>query len=365
MYLLNRLVFSIVRPNLIIVAGSGREAAIDAICQVLSLKFKVLKGRAGALPVIKGKGDILIVDCDLADDKIIEDVRFLLKDSVNPILAVPYTGDISNDKNLFSGDSSLSGKIKEIAKLLPLAGHIILNFDDESAHELKSKSRAKSFTFGFERGADFHATDINTTIGGTNFKMGNNGSVIPFWLKKIYGKENIYGIMAAAACAAAKNFNLIEISKAFEKFQAPEGKMQILSGINGSSILDNSRNTTTFQTIESLDILKNIKNENNGRRIAVLGDILGPGKYTISGHEEIGIKAGLSCDLLFTVGARTRFLINGAKKKKMPENKIFYFRELAEAKEKLKTLIKMGDFVLIDGSVEMKMEDIARELIQS
>lgn len=365
MYLLNRLVFSIVRPNLIIIAGNGREAAKDAICHVLSSKFKVLKGSAAALPAIKGKDDILIVDCDLADEKTIEDIRFLLKDSVNPILAVPYTGDIPADKNFFIGDASLAGKIKEIAKLLPTAGHIILNFDDEAARELKNKSRAKSLAFGFERGADFRATDINIAVGGTNFKMGNNGNIIPFWLKRIYGKENVYGILTAAACAAAKNFNLIEVSKAFEKFQPPEGRMQMLPGINGSSILDNSRNTSTSQTIESLDILKKMKNENNGRGIAVLGDILGPGRYTVSGHEEIGIKAGLSCDLLFTVGARTRFLINGAKKKKMSEDKIFYFRELAEAKEKLKALIKAGDFVLIDGSVEMKMEDIAKEIILS
>jgi len=94
-----------------------------------------------------------------------------------------------------------------------------------------------------------------------------------------------------------------------------------------------------------------------------LGDILGIGKYTIEAHESIGEKVTKSADLLFTVGPRAKFIAEGAIIKGMPKEKIFQFDKIEEAGIALQGERKEGDLILVDGSTEMKMEEIVEEII--
>ena len=71
-------------------------------------------------------------------------------------------------------------------------------------------------------------------------------------------------------------------------------------------LLDDSKDASPLFTLEALEILRKIQTPE--RKIAVLGNILGIGKYTIEAHESIGEKVKGSANLLFTVGARAKFI---------------------------------------------------------
>ncbi len=346
MNIFKKLIFLFKRPPVILVTGKGRSCATQAISK--------------ALKSYSEKGKIKIFESDLSEPKEIEKFSFLLKKSQLPILVVTHIGDIPADKDFFAGDRGETLQIRKLAKILPDRAFLILNFDDETVREIENESLARSLTYGFQERADFRASDINLNLTGTNFKVNYEGNIVPFWLKNLFGKEQIYSALTAICLGVAKNINLVEISQALGSYKSLPGKMRLIGGIKDSSVLDDSENATLFSMIEGLEILGKIEVE--GRKIAVLGDVLGIGKYTIEAHETIGEKVARVSGLLFTVGSRARFIAQGAKNKGMPEQNIFQFDNIEEAKKALQKEIKKGDLILIDGSKEMRMSEIVEEI---
>jgi len=326
----------------VVVTGNGRQTAKEAIFQVLSSHFKVGQ-------------EVLILETDLQD---VEEIKFYLKNSSLPVLVVSHLGDIPPDKIFFAGEKN--EKIRKLAKTMPSQGFLVLNFDDETVREIKDVTNLNELTFGFQERTDFKASDIKLN-GGTNFKINYKGYVVPVWLDKLFGKEQIYSALAAASCGSIFGLNLVEVSQALKNYQSLPGKMRLIEGIKQSKILDDSQSATVFSMIEAIETLGVIPNFK--RKIAVLGDIIGIGRYTVEAHEAVGERVAKKADLLFTFGSRARFIAQGAQIKGMPLEKIFQFATIKEGVLKLKEEIKEGDLILVDGSREMKMEKIVEEIL--
>ncbi len=331
------------KPKIIIVAGESQKTTKEAIFQVFKHYFKV--GR-----------DVLIFEFNPGK---LKKFKIFIKNSSLPILVVTNIGDIPPEKYFFAGDKEKVSKIKELVKLIPSHGFLVLNFDDETVRELKTETIAHNLTFGFQERADFRATDINLNTG-TNFKINYRGNIVPIWLENLFGKEQIYSALAATAVGTLFDLNLIEISQALKSYQSLPGKMRLIKGIKNSWILDDSESATVFSMIEAIEILGKIQNFK--RKIAVLGDILGIGKYTIEAHEAIGEKVAKNADLLFTFGSRAKFIAEGAKRKGMALEKIFQYDTIEEGKIDLQNEIQKEDLILVDGSKEMRMANVVKEI---
>ncbi|MCG2821964.1 MAG: UDP-N-acetylmuramoyl-tripeptide--D-alanyl-D-alanine ligase, partial [Candidatus Atribacteria bacterium] len=99
----------------------------------------------------------------------------------------------------------------------------------------------------------------------------------------------------------------------------------------------------------------------NNRKIAILGDMLELGEKTDFYHREIGKEvAKLSIDALITVGQGGKIIAQSSKEEGMVKERVFSFEKNEEMNlvKKLLSLTKPGDFILLKGSREMKMEDI-------
>ena len=342
--MLDKLLFLLKKPKAVLISGNGRETAKEAIFKVYSRHFRV------------GKEIIICNDSD-------KNAGFFIKKSQLPILAVSRIGEYHPEKEFFAGEISEAREIEKLANLLPSRGYLILNFDDETVRDLKNKSIAHHITFGFGVRADVTASDIVLTqfpTLGTNFKINYEGNIVPCWLENLFGKDNIYAALAASAVGLALGLNLVEVSQALKDFKGLPGTMQLTPGIKNSWILDDSKNASPLSILESLGILKEI----NGvqRKIAVLGDMIGVGKYAIEAHEAVGERVKNSADLLFAVGDRAKFFVQGAIVKGMAEDRIFQFNDAISAAKAIQSEIKEGDLILIDGSKEMGMIEVVKEI---
>jgi len=346
MNFLKKLSFLWKRPKIIIVTGEGRNCAKEAIYQVLKQYFKI-------------GNEILLFESELKNSTGVEKFNFLIRNSSLPILVITHVGDIPPDKDFFAGDREKTMAIRKLAQTMPAQGFLILNFDDETVREIKDGTNLKELTFGFQEGADFRATDIKLN-GGTNFKINYKGNIVPIWLEGLFGKEQIYSALVAAALGTIFDLNLVEISQALKNYKSLPGKMRLIEGINQSWVLDDSQSATVFSMVEAIEIFGLIPGFK--RKIAVLGDVTGIGKYTIEAHEAIGERVSKNIDLLFTFGPRARFIAQGANVKGLPLEKIFQFDTINEGKLKLRDEIKEGDLILVDGSKEMAMEKIVEEI---
>jgi UDP-N-acetylmuramoyl-tripeptide--D-alanyl-D-alanine ligase len=344
---LEKIKFVFKRPKMVVVAGAGRNTAREAIFEILSAHFKINK-------------DVFICN---AGDWSKNDLKFFFSKSRLPILVATHIGEYHPEKEFFTGDLKDTKEIADLAKSLPAHGWLVLNYDDETVRDIHNQSCAHPLTFGMGARADIKVSDVVLTqfpAIGTNFKINYEGKTVPVWLEGLFGRENIYAALAAAAVGETLGLNLVEISAALKRYCGVSGKLKIMDGIKKSFILDDSENASVLSMAEALDIMNKI--EVPGRKIAVLGDIVGVGKYTIEAHEAIGEKVGRTADLLFTIGDRAKFFAQGAIARGMEQDNIFQFSDIQRAGIKLQEEIKPGDLVLVDGSKEMDMRGIVLEV---
>lgn len=362
---IKKLIFLQKKPKVIVVGGENSSFGFEVICRVLENFFKIGQVSHDA-PTFKQilKNQVLIFNLT-PHQKVwwgtgTKKFRFWLKNSSLPISVFSHLREIPPQRIIFASPRSLELEI--LAPQLPSFGYLILNFDDETVRSMGDKLNVKQITFGFEEKADFQVIDYRITKSGTNFKLNFGGNILPIWLRNLFGKKNVYSVLAAVCVGYALNLNLVRLSQNLKGFQGVEGEGRLIEGIKSSLVLDDSKNASPFSMNEMLGILGKIGSEFEGREIAVLGDILGIGKYTIEAHETIGERVAQNADLLFTVGQRAKFMAKGAREKGMVREKIFEFDEASRAGLALQKEIREGDLILIDGSTEMQMSEIVREV---
>lgn len=358
MHLFNKLIFSFAKPEVIVVSGKNKSLSADTIFSLLSERVKIKKIERGSVPVLTGKEEVLIFESDFNNEEEISEVKFLLGQSSKFYLVSTNVGDISFDKEMISGESRSAFYLKEFIKILPPNSIYIFNCDDEVLLETRTRTKAGIISYGFSRGANIKITDVNVSLDGTNFKINYQGNSVPYRLKNTFGKENIYAVLSAVGVGLSKKMNLIEIIKAANTYEAKGGLMKVGNGIKESVVFDNSLNKDVYRLDEAIDLLKKINVQK--RRVSIIGDVFGMGKYTISGYEEIGKNLKDISDLLFAIGPRTNFIALAAKKSGMPEENVFHYNDYEEFRSSLRGKINKNDFIFIDGSCDIKMGDIAK-----
>lgn len=196
MNFLTKLTFLIEKPPAIIVTGKGRKTTTEAINKVLKPKFK----------------HILIKQVEAEK---VGEFSFFIRHSKKPVLVVTNIGEIPPKEEFFTGERGETIQIRKLARNFPLTGNLVLNFDDETVREIEDEAQVPCLTFGFQEGADFVATDIKENTG-TNFKINYEGNIVPVWLENLFGKEQAYSALAAAACGVVLGLNLVDISQSLK-----------------------------------------------------------------------------------------------------------------------------------------------------
>lgn len=390
------------KPEIIAVTGNvGKTSTKEAIAAVLS---KIKRVRSGKGNLNNEFGVPLTIIGDWADDyyesgnsflfwsKVLfmSFLKFFLAKNYPEILVLEFGADKPDDIGCLVGNykpkigvitavgeipvhieffTSREGLAREKSKLisaLSIADHAILNHDDPVVYEMKEKTKAKIMSYGFSDGAtiklsnfDFRLDNDNKPDGiGFKVNYGANTSV-PFKIYGSLGKSQALAVGAAVCIGVIYGMHLIEISEALTDYRGPKGRMRILKGIKNSTIIDDTYNSAPSSAHLALETLNTLPAQ---RKIAILGDMLELGKYTIEAHEEMGNLAGRMANILVTVGARAKFAAYSAGNQ-MDGNDIYSFVNSNSAKVKVQELIQEGDLILVKGSQGMRMEKIVEEIM--
>lgn len=204
---------------MIITAGRNQQFLADLIFYILNPFFSVRKIPRNFFPLATDKNDVLIFEADLDTSADFSRLEFLIKNAGNVFLVASQTGETSGEKEIFPGDSGESDKIKKLVMQMPEKGYLVLNYDDESARRIKNGANVNLLTFGFSEKADLKASDVNVSEEETNFKINYQGDIVPVWLRNIFGKDKIYGALAAVCLAVLKGLNLVEASQSLRIYK--------------------------------------------------------------------------------------------------------------------------------------------------
>jgi UDP-N-acetylmuramoyl-tripeptide--D-alanyl-D-alanine ligase len=135
-------------------------------------------------------------------------------------------------------------------------------------------------------------------------------------------------------------------------------RLVIVRSKTGALILDDTYNASPESMLAALNLL----DELDGRKIAVLGDMLELGPYEKQGHEMVGMRASQVVKLLLTFGPRAHMIANAAKRAGMKSSNILEFEELDSIVDWLDKNLTTTDAVLIKGSHGLHMERITAAL---
>jgi len=111
---------------------------------------------------------------------------------------------------------------------------------------------------------------------------------------------------------------------------------------------------------EALETLRSLSVK---RKIAVLGDMLEIGKYTIPAHEAVGRIIPKAANVLITVGTRGKIIAEAARKQGMSVKSIFIFDDVEKAGLFLQSLITKNDLILVKASQGVRLEKVVKEVM--
>lgn len=351
--------------NICVTGSNGKTTTKEIIAHILSQEFPLLKtsgnynneiGIPLTLLQLDKSHKLLVAEMGMRG---LGEIK-ILTNFIPPDLAVITNVGEAHIGLLGSKDNIFKAKT-ELLQSLDKEGITILNRDDPYFFKMsKIVKDKKLYTFGIENKSDIMACNVRMESDkGMRFTLEvQNGKSREIYFS-LLGRHNIYNALAAAAAAFALGIELDLIEKGLSSFKPLDLHMQFSNFYNGIKIINDSYNASPLSVKSALETLAEVAQKN--RKIAILGDMLELGEKADFYHREIGKEvAKLSIDTLITVGQGGKIIAQSSKEEGMAEERIFSFEknEKKNLSKKLLSLTKPGDFILLKGSREMKMEDI-------
>jgi len=251
---------------------------------------------------------------------------------------------------------------------LKRGGTLVLNADDEDVVAYKNLSEEKTILFGMGNGADIFAKEYEVLYDeqnlptGFTFNVYSEGEVYPVLLKHTLGEHHMYQVLSALGVCKALGEHLSVGAKAFKHHEPTPGRMRLIEGIKNTIIIDDTYNSSPVAVVEALNTLKKLNKSK--RRIAVLGDMLELGRFSVDEHKKIGVLVRDCADILVTVGVRSKYTAEAALDAGMDEANILQFDASREAGDYIQNILKEGDAILVKGSQGVRMERVVEEIMK-
>ena len=243
---------------------------------------------------------------------------------------------------------------------------LIISADDEYAKRLASRLPVHLTTYGFAKHADIRIEDaeasLNTAPPGMRARIVVGKSSHDIFALGALGRHQLFAPAAALAVACSFGMTVPEALVGLESYISPPGRARILKGLRTSTLIDDSYNASPAAVEEALRSLTLLPAK---RRIAVLGDMLELGRYSVEEHTRIGTFAATHVDIVVGVGVRAKAIADAAFESHKNANRALYFSSAYEAADALKEFLQPGDVVLIKGSQVVRTERIVEALLAS
>jgi UDP-N-acetylmuramoyl-tripeptide--D-alanyl-D-alanine ligase len=274
-------------------------------------------------------------------------------------IALPQVGVVTNIGTVHaeragSQEAIARGKA-ELVQALPPApeGIAILNFDDPWVRQMEEKTKARVFFYGLSREANLWADSVEGLgLEGIRFRLHYEGETLHARIPLI-GRHSVHTALRAAAVGIVEGMNWQEILEGLNQGHT-QLRLAAVRSQTGALLLDDTYNASPESMLAALNLL----DELDGRKVAVLGDMLELGPYERGGHEMVGLRAAQVANVLITLGERAHMIAQAARRAGMKKSSILEFDEFELLVEWLKINLAKEDTVLIKGSHGLRMDRI-------
>lgn len=251
----------------------------------------------------------------------------------------------------------------ELVEALPSDGFAVLNQDDRRVRRMADRTAARVLTYGLSSDADVTAADVASDgFDGMRFTLrlpaARGGRPVQLAARiPGLGKLSVHNALAGAAVGHAAEIEPARIVHALAGGWSAAHRGQVVR-LGPVVLIDDSYNASPPSVTAALDMLAGLQ----GRRIAVLGEMLELGKGAMTGHKEVGTAAAATVDLLVTVGPGAAGIAAGAKAAGLDGSRILEARDREAAFDLLRGRLRDGDVVLIKASRGVELDRLVEDL---
>lgn len=248
---------------------------------------------------------------------------------------------------------------QELVEALPPAplGSAILNIDDPLVMAMAEHTEATIVTYGLNPKADFWADNIvSMGLDGIRFTLHSGPNVMNVQVP-LLGRHSVHTALRATAVGIVEGMDWEAVIFGLQSLTS-QLRLVAVPGPRNSIILDDTYNSSPESAIAALNLLADL----NGRRVAVLGDMLELGPVEEQSHRLIGRRVKAVAQILIVVGELGRLIGEEACLVGMPQEAVFFAEETDEAVDELRRIIQTEDVVLVKGSRGARLDRIVDEL---
>ncbi len=202
----------------------------------------------------------------------------------------------------------------EMVTVLGNEGILIVNADDESSKNIGINNfKGRIVYFGIYSTSHFQASDIRYGANGMDFVLTFQHMKYPVFVPG-YGEHQVYNALAAFAAVHEMGIGIKEAADELRTFKNMRAHLQLVRGIGGCTILDDTWNSNPTSLRAAFGTLNGIA---QGRqRVALIGDIKALGNIAVEIHSQVGdMVTELGVDRLITVGTMAEAIGKQASKK--------------------------------------------------
>ena len=347
------------------VTGSvGKTSTKEFIAAVLSKRYRVHKTQGNLnnewgvpFTIFDIKEGIEVAVIEMGINHFGEMDR--LAKMVRPDIVVMTNIGQSHLEHFGDRDGILRAKA-EIFRYLAPDGVVILNGDDDKLSRISLVKGIEPQFFGLGKDCDVCAEKIVAKgLEGSEFDivMRSGGARMALRVDMpVPGRKMIYNALAAYLVGTNLGVSPLMMKEAIENMTSMVGRNNIVR-TEKYTILDDCYNASPSSMESSIDILKMAE----GRKVAILGDMLELGEETDKYHYQVGrYAAEAGCDQIICIGPLSEKIFMGAKMN--TDNKVDYFHSPDACIRELPSLLKPGDTILVKASHSMNFETIVEYL---
>jgi UDP-N-acetylmuramoyl-tripeptide--D-alanyl-D-alanine ligase len=341
-----------------ITGSAGKTTTKEAVAQVLSAQFHVLKSQgnlnnAYGLPLqllrLEQEHEVAVIEMgmnhagEIAALALIAEPNWAVVSNVAPVHLEYFA----------NGIEGIARAKYELVEALPSDGIAVLNCDDERVARFAEGMGERAILYGTGECAQVRAVQI-AEIGaeGIVFTVTANGERASVQLR-LLGRHNVHNALAAVAVGLRSGISLGECVSVLGGLRAGDKRGEIAEW-HGATLINDCYNSNPRALDAMVDALLAMPVAGEGRHIVVAGEMLELGPDGSGLHKECGQRmARRGVDVVVGVRGLAEALVEGAQN---GSTEAIFVATPEEAGAWLRQNLRSGDVVLLKASRGVKLE---------
>ncbi len=346
------------------VTGSvGKSTTKEMIAAVLSQQFRVSKtpenhnndiGMPMAILSMPEDTQVAVLEMGMNH---LREIAYLASIALPDVAVITNIGTM-HIEHLGSQAGILQAKLEIVEGMTP-GSKLLFNGDDALLWNVRRRDDMKVTYFGLENPeCDYRAVDLQEAPGSLTFRAVTTQGDLEVELA-LEGLHYVYDAISAIGVGMELGVEPQQIRESLASFQNMQGRQEIFEA-KGCTVIKDCYNAGPESMAAALAVLS----KKQGRRVAVLGDMLELGVCAPAEHYRLGRIVAGQADVLIAYGPFSSRTVSGALTGGMPNHLARGFEDREAAVAALKRMVRPGDVLLVKGSRGMRMELILDQFLK-